>query len=134
MAARGIVAASGSRGRVFVSLLVGDKGGWGRTFKSGGCRDVEGCVLPGDGVLSVAARGRAHLVEGRHAVARFELEDIGADLLDDTGDVIALIEGVVEDVRELPVLGVAARDDHFNEDLVVVGRRNGGVHDLDFGP
>ena len=35
--------------------------------------------------------------------------------------------------RTLPVFGVGARDDDFDEDLVIVGSGDWGVDDLDFG-
>lgn len=94
---------------------------------------MKGRVLPGDGVLGVAAAAGAHLVEGGYAVAGLELEDVGADLFDDAGDVVALVGGAVQDVGELPVLGVGPRDDDLDEDLVIVRGRDGRVHDLDFG-
>jgi hypothetical protein len=66
----------------------------GPTFKRGLGGDVEGCVLPGNGILGVAAPGGPHLVERGHAVTRFEFKDVGADLLDDAGNVIALVDDI----------------------------------------
>jgi hypothetical protein len=52
-------------------------------------------VLPSDSILGVRATRREHLVEGSHAVTLLEFYDILANLVDDAGDVVALI-GVVE--------------------------------------
>jgi hypothetical protein len=74
-------------------------------------------------------------VEGGNAIARLELEDVGAHGLDNASDVIALVDdGVGADVRELPVFGVAAGHDDFDEDLVVVWLGDIGVDDGDVCP
>jgi len=64
-------------------------------------------------------------MEGSDSVARFELVDIGADTLDYSGDIIALVDGAGAQVRKFPVFGVAAGDDDADEDLVVVDFRDG---------
>jgi hypothetical protein len=52
-------------------------------------------VFPSDGVFGVGATRLEHLVESSHAVTLLEFYDILADLVDDAGDVVALV-GVVE--------------------------------------
>lgn len=68
-------------------------------------------------------------MEGSDAVARLELEDVGPDFLNDAGDVVALVNYGGADVGKLPVFGVGAGDDDFDQDLVIVGRGDGGVDD-----
>ena len=94
---------------------------------------MEGRVLPGEGVLGVGGARGADFVEAGDAVAWLELEDVGADGFDDAGHVFTFVGRGVAEVRHLPVFGVGARDDHLDEELVVVGDGDGGVHDLDFG-
>jgi hypothetical protein len=72
-------------------------------------------------------------VEGGDAVAWLELEDVGSDLLHDACYVVALVGGTAEEIGQFPVLGVGSRDNDFDEDLVIVGDRDGRVHDLDLG-
>ena len=91
-------------------------------------------MLPGEGVLGVAAVRGAQLVEGGYAVAGLEFEDEGADGGDDAGDVVAFVGCGVEEGGEFPVFGVGARDDYFDEEFVVFGSGDRGVDDLDFGP
>lgn len=62
-----------------------------RTFKGGTLRDVECGVLPSNSILGVRPIGSPHLVEGGDAVAGLELGDVTADLVNDAGDVIALV-------------------------------------------
>ncbi len=45
-----------------------------------------------DSVLSIAASGLPHLVEGSDTVARFELDDFGPNRVNDTCNVVALID------------------------------------------
>ena len=87
-------------------------------------------MLPGDGVLGVAAVGGHHLVEGGDAVAGLEFEDVGADLFDHAGDVVALVHDDGSHLGELPVLRVGPGDHDFDEDLVIVWRGDGRVDDL----
>ena len=65
------------------------------TFEAGSLGEEESGVLPGESILGVRATGRHHLVESRYAVTVLEFYDILADLVDDAGDVVALV-GVVE--------------------------------------
>lgn len=94
---------------------------------------MKGRVLPRHGVLCVTAARGAHLVERGHPIPGLELEDVGANLLDNAGNVIALVGGAAKDVGQLPVFGVGARDDDFDENLVCRRRRDGGVDDFDLG-
>ena len=61
---------------------------------------MEGRVLPGDGVLGVAAVGGAHLVEGGYAVAGLEFEDFCAHGDDGAGYVVAFVCGAGEEVGD----------------------------------
>jgi hypothetical protein len=51
----------------------------------------ESRVLPGNGVLGVAAARLEHLVESRYAIAFFEFDNIVADFVHDARDVVALV-------------------------------------------
>lgn len=52
---------------------------------------------PADGVFGEGAVGGQHFVEGGDAVAGREFPDGGADAVDDAGDVVAGVGGVVGD-------------------------------------
>lgn len=94
---------------------------------------MERRVLPGDGVLGIGPMRGAHLVEGGDAVAGLELCNIDADLVDDAGDIVALVILVVQPEGGLPVLGVRPAHDDLDEHLVVVGLRDRHVLHPDFG-
>lgn len=62
-------------------------------------------------------------MESSDAVAGLEFVDIGADLFDDAGDIIALVDGVIgTEVGEFPVFWVGAGDDDADEDVVRGGK------------
>lgn len=52
-------------------------------------------MLPSDGVFGVGTTRLEHLVESSHTITLLELYDILADLVDDAGDVVALVGVVV---------------------------------------
>jgi hypothetical protein len=58
---------------------------------------MESCVGPADGVFGKGAAWSHHFVEGGDAVARFEFIDVGADGVDDAGNVVAGVGIVVWD-------------------------------------
>jgi len=65
------------------------------TFEAGSLGQEESGVLPGESILGVRATRCEHLVESSHAVTLLEFYDVLADLVDDAGDVIALVGVVV---------------------------------------
>jgi hypothetical protein len=75
--------------------------------------------------------GGRHLVEGGHAIAGLELVDARTDLLDDAGDVVALVHDLGAHVGELPVLRVGTGYNHLDQDLVFIRLGGGRVDDLD---
>lgn len=89
--------------------------------------------MPRDSVLGVTAVRSLHFVKGSDSVARLELGHVGPDLVDNAGDVIALIATRAPPVRELPVLRVGATDDDLDEHLVLVWFGDRCVNDLDRG-
>ena len=72
-------------------------------------------------------------MEGGHAITGLELVDARTDLLDDAGDVVALVQGVGARVGHLPVLRIGARHNHLDQDLVFIGLGDRRVDDLDLG-
>ena len=64
--------------------------------------DVEGSVLPADGVLGVGTTWRHHLVETGDAVAYFEFPDFVAHAVHDACDVIAGVYVLLEEVGDFP--------------------------------
>lgn len=54
-------------------------------------RNVESSMLLSNGIFAVRAIWLEHLVEGGHAVTRLELEHIRTDLVDVSGDIVALV-------------------------------------------
>lgn len=102
------------------------------TVKTGCGREMEGRVGGRDRVLGVAAVWLRYLVEGSDLVALVESHYGLAHCLDVSGDVIALVgRGPVcwPHQRDLPVLGVGARNDHANEDLARFRDGDIGVSD-----
>lgn len=65
----------------------------------------------------------------KNAVPWLELGDVGANLVDDSGDIIASVRARVVPFWDLPVLGIGAADHDLDDDLVVVGLWDGRVHD-----
>ena len=65
------------------------------TFEAGLLGDVKGTVCLGDGILSEAAVWGHHFVKCSDAVARVELDHIGAHGVHGASDVIARIHGLV---------------------------------------
>lgn len=61
------------------------------TFETGLLRDVERRMRPADSILSIASAWSCHLMESCNAVALLELDDIRADGMDDSGNIVALI-------------------------------------------
>lgn len=104
------------------------------TFEARRLGYVKGRVSPSDGVLGIAAIWLHHLVKGGDAVAGLELGHVSADLVDDAGNVVALVDDNIGLPHgNLPVLGVRAANDNLDPDLVIVGFWDGRVDDLDLG-
>lgn len=64
--------------------------------------DMEGRMLPANGVLGEAAAGLHHLVKGGDAITGLELGDVCADRGHDAGDVVARVGGGVGPFRDFP--------------------------------
>ncbi len=132
MAARGMVAAS------MVGVLESispprseHNANWLQTLKASLFWDVKSCVRPGDCVLGVAAVRGSYLMEGSNPNAGFELGDVGADLVDDAGDIVSLVALPSGEGRHLPILGIAAADDSSDAQLIIIGLGNRRLHDED---
>lgn len=88
-AARGSAAPSAE----FFSKRSHEERAWGEcTFEGGLGRELERGAGPAEGVLGVAPSRRHHLVEGRDSIALLELADALADFMDNTADVVALVD------------------------------------------
>lgn len=48
-------------------------------------------MRPADSILSIASAWSCHLMESCNAVSLLELDDIRADGMDDSGNIVALI-------------------------------------------
>lgn len=68
-------------------------------------------------------------MECKDAIARLEFGNVLADLVHDAGDVVARISGLAHPLRQFPVFRVGAAHDDFDDELVVIGSRNGRVCD-----
>lgn len=88
-------------------------------------------MFPCDSILGKTTVWRPHLMEGSDTVAGFELSDVGADLFDYAGDIISGVVLSAEPLWDLPVLGIASTDNHFDQDLIRVRFRDRRIHDLD---
>lgn len=73
-------------------------------------------------------------METADSVSLLELGHVTADVLDGTGNVISSISGLIEPVREFPVLGVCAGIHHFDQDFVCLGLGYFRVDNLNLGP
>lgn len=97
-------------------------------------RNVESSMLLSNGIFAVRAIWLEHLVESGHAVTRLELEHIRADLVDVSGDIVALVQRLAwYPFGNLPVLGVGAADDDLDDDLLGARLGLGRVADLNLG-
>lgn len=67
----------------------------GLTFEADFLGQVYGAMSPAEAVLSIAATRGHHLVKSNDSVAGLELGNIVADFMDNTRDVIALINGLL---------------------------------------
>lgn len=59
---------------------------------------MESCPRPANCVFGETAAAAEHFVEGGDAVARFEFPYVGADTVDNAGDVITRVGVVVREV------------------------------------
>lgn len=67
---------------------------------------MEGTVREADGVFSIASMRSHHLMEGGHAIAGLELDDVGADGMHDASNVISLVQRLGSDLWPLPILWI----------------------------
>ena len=90
-------------------------------------------MCPCHSVLSIATMRLQHLMERRDSVSLLELGDTFSHLMDSASNVVALVawRGVGHPFGDLPVFGVAARDNNLDHDLAWLGLRDGRVDDLD---
>lgn len=77
--------------------------------------------------------GGHHLVEGGYPIAGLELIDARTDLLNNAGDVVALVQDLGAHFGKLPVLRVGAGHNHPDQNLVFIWLGDGRVDDLDLG-
>lgn len=89
------------------------------TLKADVVWQVERDMLPADRIFRETSSWSHHLMEAGHTIALFEFPYIGANAMDDPGDIVATIAIVVgKEFGDFPVLGVAAGDYDLNDDLV----------------
>ena len=72
-------------------------------------------------------------MECGNAITRMKALNLWTHGIDCSSNIITGIPGFLVDIGALPVLGVGARENDFDEDFVGFRFRDRRVHDLDFG-
>ena len=75
-------------------------------------------MIPADGVLGIATARRHHLVKRCDSITGLEFDHVGANGMDDPGNVVPLVYALASIFGSLPVLRVGPGDDDFRHDLI----------------
>lgn len=95
------------------------------TFEGGLLRNVKCSMSPAHGILSIASIRSHHLVKSCDSVSRFEFNHIGANSVDNSCDIVTLIDAFTSPFWPFPILGIRSGNDDFGDDLVRIWSRNG---------
>lgn len=76
----------------------------GHTFETRLLGQMECGMLPADGIFGITPSRCQHFVESRYPVAWSKLGDVVSDCLDNTRDIVALIDTLFALLRYFPIL------------------------------